>query len=174
MRNKTQRWSPDTCECVFEIIYEYDDVTGIASNHKLFFVHNVCPNHEPLVKNKPKLSNDVLEKKIEDTLATINTLLANNRTRHLNDLEESPDRKDKKLKIKLMKLSLVGERTALRIEAELDAELDKNKRFLDGWEDEIRDKAVMAMFSPYAFTAQEVYDAVIAEQKARNIVQPNG
>lgn len=174
MTTKTQRWSPNTCECVFEEIYELDESTDNVTEKKLFFTHNVCSKHEELVKNKPKLSDNNLEKKREDILATINMLLANNRTRHIKDLESSPDRKDKKSKIKFMKLSLIGERTALRIEAELEAELDRNVRFLDGWENEIRDKAVLAMFSPYAFTAQDVYDAVIQEQKVRNIVNTNG
>ena len=168
MTTKTQSWTPP-CGCVFEEIYELEDPD---TTKRLFFVRNVCSIHEPIVKNKPKLSKKNLEDKQTEILNTVSTVLQRNKDVNLNGLKNNPNRLSDRVQLKEMKKNANLERHALLLEAKLDAEESDIEVQLDRFTNERIASVTQGIISPYAFTAQEVYDAVRQEQL--NSVVTNG
>ena len=160
---KTQLWSPSSCQCVFEQLVDDSVEPAVLS---LYFVHNVCPTHEPLVVNKPKLNKQTLDSKRDEVMQRVVTQLSNNRVRNLQQLDNS--QKKKRDIIKEMKKEARMEIHALRMEAKLDVERGNIERGLDAWEDEMKLQFFEGIFSTYAFNAQEVYDKVLEEQRLAN------
>jgi len=158
-----QTFSPSTCECVIEQQFEHDEVTGLNGQPTLWFFHNVCIKHEPLVKDKPKLSIKDWNKKRDDIFKHHEFLLTKNRERHLKDFDSHPSRKAKQQAIKDMKSSFSGERHALRMESEFDNERTQQEAFLDRHESDSMDKVLIGIHSKYAFIAQDVYDKIMQE-----------
>lgn len=163
-----QTFSPSTCDCVIEEQFEHDEVTGLNGQASLWFFHNVCARHEPLVKNKQKLSLQKWQDEIEKTVKHHEFLLSENRKRHLNDFEEHPTRKLKREAIKHMIKIKSTEAHALRIDSELMGERIMVERHLDNHENESMNHVLVGMFSQYAFIAQDVYDKIRQEQAEAN------
>lgn len=161
MTTKTQLWSPDTCECVFEEIYELEDPDNTK---RIFFAHNVCSKHEPIALTK-KLSKKEIEDKQIETLDTVNVLLKNNRDKNVSDLKNHPKRVKTREAIKEMKKSARLEQHALLLESKLDAEEYEQSINLDRFENERKVTVTQAIISPHAFTAQDVYEKVKQEQR---------
>ena len=160
-----QTFSPSSCECVFEQEFDHDEETGLNGQPKLLFAHRICSKHEPLVKNKPKLSLADWNKKRQDITKHKEFLLKRNRDRHLKDFEEHPTRKDKREAVNQMKMIKDTERHALRIEEQMQIEYDHQIRVLNKHEDDSMSQMLLGLHSPYAFIAQDVYDAIIKDQE---------
>jgi hypothetical protein len=163
-----QTFSPSTCSCIIEEQFEHDPETGLNGNASLWFFHYVCPKHEPLVKNKPKLSNEEFDKKIIDTVKHHEFLLSENRKRHMKDFDEHPVRKQKTESIKWMKMLKSTEKHALKMEAALDSERIRTVNFLDNHDNDSMHYLLSGLYSPYAFIAQEVYDQIKKEPIIEN------
>lgn len=168
-----QTFSPSTCQCIIEEQFEYDDVTGENGQPSLWFFHRVCEKHLPLVKDKPKPSPELLRTQRQKIVDHHRMLLDKNRTRHLKEFDNHPNRKQKLETINELKKSLDTERFALKMEAQEAEERRKQESLLDAHEDKSMDILVMGIYSPYAFIAQEVYDAMREEQKQANPIIPN-
>src|SRR6185503_2607981 len=156
-----QTFSPSSCECVFEQEFDHDEITGLNGQPRLLFAHRICSKHEPLVKNKPKLSLVDWNKKRQDIVKHKEFLLKKNRERHLKDFDEHPTRKEKREAVNQMKMLKDTEKHALRIEEQMQMEYDHQIRVLNNHEDDSMSQMLTGMLSPYAFVAQEVYDKVV-------------
>lgn len=166
-----QKVSPSVCKCVYEEQYEYDPVLKEPiSQPSLWFFHEVCERHEPLVKNKPQLKKADIDKKRDDVANHQLFLLQNNRQRHLKDFDEHPERKKVKDILIEMKKSVntVTRNSANKIESQIDEERKAQERFLDNHEDQSMNEILIGIHSPYAFNAQEVYDAIQEEFRQAN------
>jgi len=163
-----QTFSPSTCECVIEQQFEHDEETELNSNPTLWFFHNVCSKHLPLVEKKPRLGTNQVKQKIEEISKHHEFLLSRNRERHLKDHDEHPSRKQKREVIKQMKLSKNTEKHALLMESQLDAERVKTEGFLDNHDLESMGTLLVGLHYPYAFGSESVYDAIIKEQRSIN------
>lgn len=160
-----QTYSPSTCECVIEQLVDYSkDPVDI----KVWFFHNVCKKHEPIVKNKVKLSLVDWTKKRDDIVRHHELLLKENRERHLKTWDEHQHRKQMRASINEMKMSKVTERHALAMEAKLESDREKTVNFLDGHELESMSYLLTGLHSTYALISDEVYDVILEEQKAIN------
>lgn len=159
-----QTFSPSTCDCVIEEQFEHDEVTGLNGEPSLWFFHNVCAKHEPLVKDKQKLTLKNWQDEIEKIVKHHEFLLSKNRERHLNDFEEHPIRKRKREALKDMIKLKATEAHALRIDSELMGERIIVERHLDNHENESMNHLLAGLYSKYALIAQNVYDAIRREQ----------
>ena len=156
-----QTFSPATCECVIE--QEVDD----NGNVSLLFFHTVCAKHEPIVKNKPKLSKQDLDKKRKEVSDKRLKLLSDNRIKNLKQFDDHPQRKQVAESIAEIKRSQ-NEQLGLKLEAKFNEERMKVEHALDRHEDKSMDELLIGIHSPYAFNSQEVYDAISEEQKKAN------
>lgn len=166
-----QKVSPSVCKCVYEEQFEYDTVAKeVIGQPSLWFFHNVCERHEPLVKNKQQLKKADLDKNRQDIADHHLFLLQNNRQRHLKDFDEHPERKKVKDILIEMKKSanIVTKNRASKIESQIDEERKSQERFLDNHEDKSMNEVLIGIHSPYAFNAQEVYDAIQQEFRQAN------
>ena len=164
-----QTVSPSVCNCVYEEQFDFDtELNNPVSDPSLWFFHNVCERHLPLVSNKQPLKKADLDKKKEDATNHQLFLLSNNRTRHLKQWDEHPKIKgikDIATEMKKSPDSKTRER-ANKIEAVMDEQRRGQERFLDKHEDDSMNNLLLGIHSPYAFNAQEVYDAILEEFKA--------
>ena len=166
-----QTVSPSVCSCVYEEQFEYDEVlkqpTGQPS---LWFFHNVCERHLPLISNKPAIKKADLDKKRQDIANHQLFLLQKNRERHLKDFDEHPQRKKVKEILVEMKNSpdKVTRDGALRVENQIATERLNQEHFLDGHEDKSMNQLLVGIHSPHAFNAQEVYDTIQQEFRQAN------
>lgn len=164
-----QTVSPSVCNCVYEEQFEFDPIKNEPVGQPfLWFFHNVCERHLPLVSNKAPLKKADLDKKKEDATNHQLSLLDNNRTRHLKQWDEHPKIKgvrDIANEMKKSPDSKTRER-ANKIEAVMDQQRRNQERFLDQHEDDSMNHLLLGIHSPYAFNAQEVYDAIQEEFKA--------
>jgi hypothetical protein len=156
-----QTFSPSSCECVFEQEFDHNEETGLNGQPRFLFAHKICSKHEPLVKNKPKLSLSEWTKKRQDIAKHKEFLLKRNRDKHLKDFDEHPTRKEKREAIKEMKMLKDTEKHALRIEEQMQIEYDHQITFLDNHEDGSMSQMLTGLHSPYALIAQEVYDTIM-------------
>jgi len=167
-----QTFSPSTCECVIEEQFEHNEITGQNEQPTLWFFHKVCSKHEPLVKNKSQLSKTKLNNKRKEIADYHSKLLEDNRKRHLKDFDEHPNRKQQQEALNEMRMTALGEH-ALKIEAKFNLEREKQLKFLDDHEDTSMHTLLLGIHSPYAFIAQDVYDAIRQEQKEANPIIEN-
>jgi hypothetical protein len=164
-----QTFSPSTCECVIEEQFEHNEVTGDNEQPTLWFFHKICNKHLPLVENKPKLSKSKLSNKRKEIADHHLKLLEDNRKRHLKEFDEHPTRKQQLETIEQMKTTTFTAH-ALRIQAKLNEERDRQVKVLDDHEDNSMNFLLVGIHSPYAFIAQDVYDAIRQEQREANPV----
>ena len=163
-----QTVSPSVCSCVYEEQFEYDTVTNqVVGQPTLAFFHNVCERHEPLVINKPKINPQVLKNMRQNMAGHKQVLLDNNRTRHLKDFDDNPHRKQ--IQDSLNEIKKTMPQAAARMQAEIDNDRTKQEEFLDGHEQKSMNTLVLGIHSPYAFNAQEVYDAIQQEFRQANV-----
>jgi len=158
-------FSPLLCECVIELSYEDTDN---PPENKLWFFHKVCDKHLPIVKNKPPLKDNELKQKRDSISKHHQTLLENNRTRHLKNFDNAEERKQRKETIKVLAKSKDTEQHALKMDAIVQEERRREERALDDHEDTSMHRLLTGIYSPYAFVAQEVYDKIIQENAEAN------
>jgi|RhisoiCoNPM_1038542.scaffolds.fasta_scaffold06513_2 hypothetical protein len=158
----TQTWSPDTCECKFEQIVDEQ------GNIDLFFVHNVCSKHEPLVKNKPRLSKNNADKKKSDIVKQKEKFLSDNRERNLKKHDEDPLNVSRRKAANESKMIAGLEKHGLMMEAKLDSERQNIVTHLDRFESDMMEETIVGINSTYALDSKEVYDKVIEEQRIKN------
>jgi len=161
MITNIQYWKPASCGCQFEETFDRADPDG---TRKLFYADIICPKHEPLVKNKPKLSQEKLLEKRTEIINLVEDLLTQNKTKNLKQYDDHPLTKQKLDTIKDMKHLLKTESTALRLEAILQAERQNVEKDLDDFTDKQMNHFLLGVHSPYAFSAQDAYDQVKKEQ----------
>lgn len=168
MTIKTQLWSPDTCECEIEEIWD----TEVPNSNQVFYFHNVCTTHELLIKNKPKLSKADFDKKRNDTLTLYEGLLDANKERNLKEHDEHPSNIKKREAIKEMKKDSKFQKHALKTEAKLDNERSGLVNRLDNFKDDMMARAMTGLNSEYSLIAQEVYEKIKEEMRLKAF--PNG
>lgn len=164
-------FSPTICKCVIE--FQYEDTDNPPEN-TLWFFHNVCSKHEPLVKNKPKLSDNTLKQKRDIISSHHQKLLSDNKINNLKHLDEDPNRVQKANTAKELIKSMDTEQLGLKIEADLQEEKRKIETILDNHADNSMQNLIIGIYSPYAFIAgQEVLDAINQESKQFELEHPN-
>lgn len=78
------RWSPDTCQCVYE--YEWDDSTPPETRtHTLATIVNACPLHSVLADDTTKYTTVLEENQRKN--ATLQTVLDNAPSTAIYDLQ---------------------------------------------------------------------------------------
>ena len=148
------------CGCVIEQLHEPDSGLDPVP----IILHKVCDKHLTVVKDLPKLSQEEHKAKRDPIIKNYEKLLTDNRIRHLNDFDNHEDRKAKLETIKELAKSLDTEKHALKMDAVMQSERRFQEGFLARHEDEQMQRLLTGLYSPYAFFAKEVHDAILAEQ----------